>query len=69
MQFEILGLHIFELMERVRTIEGVEEILARREVARNDQDYALSDELRDTLRELGVGVEDTPDGQIVWQLF
>lgn len=65
----VLGLHIFEVMDRVRSYEGVEEILARREVARNDQDYALSDELRDTLRELGVGVEDTPDGQIVWQLF
>lgn len=66
---EVLGLHIFEVMDRVRSYEGVEEILARREVARNDQDYALSDELRDKLRELGVGVEDTPDGQIVWQLF
>lgn len=66
---EILGLHIFELMERVRTIEGVDEILSKREDARKDKDYTHSDELRSQLNDLGVGVEDTPEGQIVWQLF
>lgn len=66
---EVLGLHIFELMERVRTMEGVEDILAEREAARNDKDYARSDELRAQLHDLGVGVEDTSDGQVVWQLF
>lgn len=66
---EVLGLHIFELMERVRTMEGVEDILTEREAVRRDKNYTRSDELRVQLQEMGIGVEDTPDGQVVWQLF
>lgn len=66
---EVLGLHIFDLMARVSTIDGVEDLLSEREQARKVQDYERSDQLRDQLRELGVGVEDTVDGQVVWQLF
>ena len=44
------------------------ETLSQREAARADKDFATSDELRDSLRERGIGVEDTPEGQVIWNL-
>lgn len=44
------------------------ETLNQREAARADNDFTTSDELRDILRERGIGVEDTPAGQIIWRL-
>ena len=43
----------------------VEEILEQRRVARQEKNWALSDQLRDELKELGFAVEDTPQGQKV----
>ena len=43
--------------------EGAAELLAAREAARANQDWAASDRLRDELAALGVAVEDTRDGQ------
>jgi cysteinyl-tRNA synthetase len=40
----------------------VEALLARREQARSDRDFALADEVRDALAEAGVEIEDTADG-------
>ena len=42
---------------------GARELLDAREAARAGRDYAASDRLRDELLALGVGVEDTRDGQ------
>ena len=42
---------------------GAAELLAAREAARTARDWAASDRLRDELLALGVGVEDTRDGQ------
>ena len=39
------------------------DLIARREEARKRKDFALSDEIRDQLREMGVEVRDTPGGQ------
>ncbi len=43
----------------------VEELLARRQTARDNRDYEASDRLRDQLAELGWVVEDTSEGQKV----
>ena len=42
---------------------GAAELLAEREAARANRDWAASDRLRDELTALGVAVEDTRDGQ------
>lgn len=66
---QVLGLHILEQMERVSAQSDVQELLDERELARSKSDYARSDVLRSQLSELGVGVEDTASGQIVWRIF
>ena len=43
---------------------AVEELVARRQAAREAKDWATADVLRDELAELGVVVEDTPSGPI-----
>jgi len=42
--------------------ESVDEVLADREAAREDGDYARADAIRDTLEALGIEVMDQPDG-------
>ncbi len=49
-------------------VMAVEELLDRRAQARADKDFALSDTLRDELKNLHVEVRDTPSGQ-VWDLI
>ena len=43
---------------------GIEELVARRQAAREAKDWATADALRDELSVLGVVVEDTPAGPI-----
>lgn len=45
--------------------EAVQKLLEEREQARQNKDFAKSDELRDRIKELGFTVEDTSNGQIV----
>jgi cysteinyl-tRNA synthetase len=47
---------------------GADVLLEQRAAARAARDFASSDRLRDELAELGVAVEDTPDGQR-WRLL
>ncbi len=42
--------------------DEVQRLAAEREVARNNKDFAMSDELRETLKGLGYAVEDAEDG-------
>jgi cysteinyl-tRNA synthetase len=49
--------------ERADLPDGAAELLAARETARANRDWAGSDRLRDELAALGVAVEDTRDGQ------
>jgi cysteinyl-tRNA synthetase len=44
------------------------QLIAEREAARQNKDYAKSDELRDTLAEQGIGLRDTPNGAIWYRL-
>ena len=46
--------------------ETIEQLVARREEARKQKDWALADKIRDDLRERGIIVEDTPQG-VKWK--
>lgn len=60
----IFGIDITELIKQNET-QGDEEIVAlieQRDEARKNKDWAKSDQLRDQLKEMGVIIEDTPQG-------
>jgi len=42
--------------------EEVEKLIEQREQARKDKDWALSDKIRDKLKDMGIVLEDTPQG-------
>lgn len=44
----------------------VEELIAQRQTARQNRDWALSDKIRDQLKSMGIIIEDTPQG-IRWK--
>lgn len=62
---EVLGLGLLESKDIGQTQK---DILAERQKARNNKDFAKSDELRDQLKEQGIGVRDTAHGQIWYRL-
>ncbi|WP_320172023.1 cysteine--tRNA ligase [Maridesulfovibrio sp.] len=49
-------------------VSRVEELVAARQDARKNKDFARSDEIRDELAELGIEVKDTPQGP-VWSVI
>ena len=60
----IFGIDITKLIKQNET-QGDEEIVAlieQRDEARKNKDWAKSDQLRDQLKEMGVIIEDTPQG-------
>jgi cysteinyl-tRNA synthetase len=61
MLFDFFGLQ----EEKVEIPETVQILLRKREMARNQKDYARSDALRDEIGALGYLVEDGPEGQTV----
>ena len=54
-------------LARAEIAEGVEALLAEREIARDSKDWNRADEVRDELASMGVVVEDGPDGP-TWRL-
>lgn len=48
------------------TDEAIDALIAKRQKAREEKDYALADEIRDELDEKGIEVMDTPDG-VKWR--
>jgi cysteinyl-tRNA synthetase len=65
---EVLGLvdslFALNLLERPDISTEQKKIIAEREAARQAKDWAKSDELRDQLKEQGIGLNDTPNGAI-----
>ncbi|MGH2903582.1 MAG: cysteine--tRNA ligase [Solirubrobacteraceae bacterium] len=63
---EILGLGDLTARDAGGDVAGIDpgaiELLARREAARAERDFAAADELRDELRERGWEIRDGPDG-------
>jgi len=55
----VLGLTLKKLKEKeVEITSEIQELLSQREQARADKNWALSDQLRDKLRDLGVDIQD-----------
>ncbi|WP_446197359.1 cysteine--tRNA ligase [Lactobacillus acidophilus] len=42
--------------------EEIEELVSKRDKARNNKDWATSDQIRDQLKEMGITIQDTPQG-------
>ena len=42
--------------------EEIEELVSKRDEARNNKDWATSDQIRDQLKEMGITIQDTPPG-------
>ena len=40
----------------------IEQLIAERQIARDNRDFALSDKIRDDLKAQGIALLDTPDG-------
>ncbi len=52
------------MADRPDITDEQKQIMAERQKARDDKDFAKSDELRDKLKEQGIGIRDTDHGQI-----
>jgi len=61
----LLGIRILEKFELP---EEQKRLVEERETARRNKDWAKSDELRDTLADLNIGLRDTPNGPIWYRL-
>ena len=46
--------------------DEIEELIAKRQEARKNKNFALADEIRDKLKEQGIILEDTPSG-VKWK--
>lgn len=61
----VMGLQIDKITEKEEIPEEILELVEQRKLARQERDYAKSDEIRDTLKEKGYEVKDTKDGMTV----
>ena len=60
----VLGLNLAELIDEDEAPREVLELLDKRDIARAKRDYALADEIRNTiLDKYGFAIEDSKDGQ------
>jgi len=64
---KVLGvLNDFWSRKEAKLPEEVEELIKKREEARNAKDWETSDAIRDKLRKMGIIIEDTPEG-VKWK--
>lgn len=61
---KVLGL--LQVKEEKTLDDEIEQLIEKRQQARKDKDFALSDEIRDTLKLQGILLEDTPSG-VKWR--
>ena len=68
---KVLGLDLenskkyLEESKNVELPQEIQELLEKRKQARADKNWALSDEIRDNLKEKGYAVKDTKEGMTV----
>lgn len=58
---KVLGLDL-EKIESFEIPENVQNLIKERDLARNNKDFAKSDEIRAEIEKLGFEVKDTPEG-------
>lgn len=59
---EITSVLGFSLEEKHTLDEEVEALIEKRNEARRNRDFALSDQIRDQLKSMNIVLEDTPQG-------
>lgn len=60
---KILGLGFKDMNEQIIEIDyEIEELIKKRNEARKNKDFAMSDKIRDELKEKGITLDDTKDG-------
>ena len=65
---EVLGLTVDEAVEVDEELAArVGSLIEQRRAARDNKDFALADQIRDELQQMGVTIEDTPT-QTTWSL-
>jgi cysteinyl-tRNA synthetase len=66
---KVLGLKFKDVIRGEIVIpDNVKKIVGEREIARNNKDWAKSDELRDIIKDYGYEVKDTADGQQITKI-
>ncbi|SUY48286.1 cysteinyl-tRNA synthetase [Clostridium putrefaciens] len=61
-------LGILQKSTKMNLKEEVEKLIEQREKARRDKDWSLSDKIRDELKDMGIVLEDTPQG-VRWKKY
>ena len=61
---KVLGL--LQVKQEKTLDDEIEQLIEKRQQARKDKNFALSDEIRDTLKLQGILLEDTPSG-VKWR--
>ena len=61
-------LGMFQKSTKGNLEEEIEALIAKRQQARKDRDFALADKIRDELKDRGIVLEDTPQG-IRWKMI
>ncbi|MBN2440854.1 MAG: cysteine--tRNA ligase [Spirochaetales bacterium] len=63
---KILGLDLDKVTIDTAIDDEIKDLIDKREQARKNKDYALSDKIRDELKQKGIVIEDTPEG-VQWR--
>ena len=61
-------LEMFQKSTKGNLEEEIEALIAKRQQARKDRDFALADKIRDELKDRGIVLEDTPQG-VRWKMI
>ena len=61
-------LGMFQKSTKGNLEEEIEALIAKRQQARKDRDFALADKIRDELKDRGIVLEDTPQG-VRWKMI
>lgn len=61
-------LGVFQKSTKGNLEEEIEALIAKRQQARKDRDFALADKIRDELKDRGIVLEDTPQG-VRWKMI
>jgi cysteinyl-tRNA synthetase len=64
----LLDLNLLILKTKKINLEGIEKAIIKRDKARKEKNYSLSDKIRHTLANDGIDLNDNPDGSTGWSV-